>query len=563
MKKRINLIMCMLSIFTCIVTFISSVIVGHKTAFERMKIDTRRQAHLVAAGIEYIHNLEPDEQRKYLQSVGKSDRSRITLILENGDVVYDSNSESSKMENHLNRKEVYDAINTGKGESSRTSDTLGQKTYYFAKRLSTGDVLRVSNTTDLVIDDFKKAMPLFLIIIFIVVILSVLIANSLTKKIIQPINRLRIDRPLENDIYEELSPFLQKIHLQNRKIKEQFEKMRHQQVELEAITSNMSEGIIVVDGQLRILSINNAAKKLMCALNQNFIDKSIIALNREQMFIKKIAQAIEGKKTEYRMKNNDEKHLQIFNNPVQIDGKIRGCVILIVDISEKYEVEQSRREFTANVSHELKTPLTSISGYAELISNGMAKPEDIKSFAQKIQNESARLLELVNDIIKLSKLDEGAIMKLKFEKVNIKNLLLNVENRMRVYAHKKNIKMHIKSDDINVLCVSYMLEEAIENLCSNAIKYNKDGGNVWIDTKEYSNKICIEVKDDGIGIAENDKKHIFERFYRADKSHSKTIEGTGLGLAIVRHALQIHGGSVDVHSKEGEGSIFIMILPKE
>ncbi len=562
MKKRINLCMCLLAIITCIVTFVATLTISYQTALSRMETETMRQASLVAAGLEHIDALDSEQQKAYMQAVGKSDRSRVTLIQPDGTVVYDSNYDPSQMENHLERQEVQEATHNGTGESSRTSATLGQQTYYVAKLLSNGQILRVSNTTDIVTDDLQKAIPPLVIIIILVIILSIWLATYLTNRLVRPINTLKLDNPLENDIHEEISPLLHKIHTQNEQLKQQMDKMRHQKIELEAITSNMSEGMVVLDKELKILSVNQAAIKLLGSAYQEFEGQSLIALSRDQMLNRRANEAIKGTKTEYRMENQNDRQLQVFCNPVQVDGKVRGCVMLIVDISEKYAAEKSRREFTANVSHELKTPLTSISGYAEMISNGMAQPKDIAGFADKIHTEAGKLLALVDDIIKLSQLDEKAPMTVKFEKIDIKKLLESVSSQMTEYANKKHVEITVQAEDIQAFCVPRMLEEAVQNLCSNAIKYNREGGHVWLRATKNGDTVYLEVEDNGIGIAKDDSQHIFERFYRADKSHSKTIEGTGLGLAIVKHIAELHGGSVGVQSYEGKGSVFTMSLPQ-
>lgn len=562
MKKRINLCMCLLAIATCIVTFVATLTISYQTALARMETETMRQAALVAAGLEHIDALDSDEQKAYMQAIGKSDRSRVTLIEPDGTVIYDSNYDPSQMENHLERQEVQEATNNGTGEASRTSATLGQQTYYVAKLLDNGQILRVSNTTDLVTDDLQRAIAPLLLIIIVVIAFSIWLATYLTNRLVRPINTLKLDNPLENDIYEEISPLLHKIHTQNEELQKQMDKMSHQKVELEAITSNMSEGMVILDKELRILSVNQAAIRLLGAAFQDFAGQSLIALNRDQVLNRRASEAIKGRKTEHRMENQNDRQLQIFCNPVQVDNQVRGCVLLIVDISEKYAAEKSRREFTANVSHELKTPLTSISGYAEMISNGMAQPKDVAGFAEKIHTEAGRLLVLVDDIIKLSQLDEKAPMTVQFEKVDLKKLLESVSLQMKDYAEKKQVKIHVKAEDVIASGVPRMLEEAVQNLCSNAVKYNRIGGNVWLRVTKRDDMVYIEVEDDGIGIAKDDSEHIFERFYRADKSHSKTIEGTGLGLAIVRHIAELHGGSIGVQSEEGKGSVFTMSLPQ-
>lgn len=558
MKRKINLWTSVLALVTCLVTFCATLAVSYQTAFHRMETETSRQAALVAAGLEEIKSLSQEMRMEYLVAVGKSDRSRVTLIDPDGTVIFDSNTDPDHMENHLERPEVQEAMQGGQGAAARTSSTLGHQTYYTAIQLSTGEILRLSNTTDIVMDDLQRAIPPLLLIILLVCGLSMWLAHQLTVRLVAPINTLNLEKPLENNIYEEFSPLLSKIHAQNLQIQQQIEILRRRQVEFEAITSNMSEGLIVLDDELRILSANSAAVRLMGAETRDWSGESLIVFSRDTTLSQKARAAVRGGKESLACENKEGAHLHLSLSPVDVEGAPRGCVLLIVDVSERYAAERSRREFTANVSHELKTPLTSISGYAEMVSLGLAKPDDVRGFAQKIHDEAGRLIALVDDIMKLSHLDESTPASLPFEPVELYALAYETTERLRRTAEEQNVEITLEGAPVTVRGVRRMLGEAVFNLCDNAIKYNRAGGRVTVSVGMSHGCACIKVADSGAGIASEDQPHIFERFYRADKSHSKTVGGTGLGLAIVKHVCEIHGASVRVESVLGQGSTFIV-----
>ena len=558
MKRKINLWTSVLALVTCLVTFCATLAVSYQTAFHRMETETSRQAALVAAGLEEIKSLSQEMRMEYLVAVGKSDRSRVTLIDPDGTVIFDSNTDPDHMENHLERPEVQEAMQGGQGAAARTSSTLGHQTYYTAIQLSTGEILRLSNTTDIVMDDLQRAIPPLLLIILLVCGLSMWLAHQLTVRLVAPINTLNLEKPLENNIYEEFSPLLSKIHAQNLQIQQQIEILRRRQVEFEAITSNMSEGLIVLDDELRILSANSAAVRLMGAETRDWSGENLIVFSRDTTLSQKARAAVRGGKESLACENKEGAHLHLSLSPVDVEGAPRGCVLLIVDVSERYAAERSRREFTANVSHELKTPLTSISGYAEMVSLGLAKPDDVRGFAQKIHDEAGRLIALVDDIMKLSHLDESTPASLPFEPVELYALAYETTERLRQTAEKQNVEITLEGAPVTVRGVRRMLGEAVFNLCDNAIKYNRAGGRVTVSVGMSHGCACIKVADSGAGIASEDQPHIFERFYRADKSHSKTVGGTGLGLAIVKHVCEIHGASVRVESVLGQGSTFIV-----
>ena len=544
MKRKINLFMSLLALATCLVTFAATLTVSYQTALTRMETETFRQASLVAAGLEEIQALPEEKKQEYLEAVGKSDRSRVTLIAADGTVEFDSNYDPAQMENHLERPEVQEALHGGEGASTRTSATLGQQTYYSAIELSTGEILRLSNTTDIVTSDLYRAIPPLLLILVIVAVLSVWLAHWLTRRLVAPINSLELDRPLNNDTYEEISPLLSKISNQNRQIEQQMDLLRQRQVQFEAITSNMAEGLIVCDAGLQILSVNHAAARLLGADARDWSGENLVTLSRDPEINRRARAAAAGEKAEYGMENGLGAHLQLYFSPVDGEDHTRGCVMLIVDVSERYAAERSRREFTANVSHELKTPLTSISGYAEMI-----------------YDEAGRLITLVGDIMKLSRLDESTPAALPFEPVELLGLARDTADRLRQAAARQKVTLCVDGSPITVRGVRQMLEEAVFNLCENAIKYNREGGQVRIHVSSDPKGAQVRVSDDGIGISEADCAHIFERLYRADKSHSKKVGGTGLGLAIVKHVCEKHGGSVAVQSQPGKGSTFILTFP--
>ena len=558
MKRKINLWTSVLALVTCLVTFCATLAVSYQTAFHRMETETSRQAALVAAGLEEIKSLSQEMRMEYLVAVGKSDRSRVTLIDPDGTVIFDSNTDPDHMENHLERPEVQEAMQGGQGAAARTSSTLGHQTYYTAIQLSTGEILRLSNTTDIVMDDLQRAIPPLLLIILLVCGLSMWLAHQLTVRLVAPINTLNLEKPLENNIYEEFSPLLSKIHAQNLQIQQQIEILRRRQVEFEAITSNMSEGLIVLDDELRILSANSAAVRLMGAETRDWSGENLIVFSRDTTLSQKARAAVRGGKESLACENKEGAHLHLSLSPVDVEGAPRGWVLLIVEVSERYAAERSRREFTANVSHELKTPLTSISGYAEMVSLGLAKPDDVRGFAQKIHDEAGRLIALVDDIMKLSHLDESTPASLPFEPVELYALAYETTERLRRTAEEQNVEITLEGAPVTVRGVRRMLGEAVFNLCDNAIKYNRAGGRVTVSVGMSHGCACIKVADSGAGIASEDQPHIFERFYRADKSHSKTVGGTGLGLAIVKHVCEIHGASVRVESVLGQGSTFIV-----
>lgn len=494
----------------------------------------------------------------YLKNI-KDKSARITYIDQDGTVLFDNEADVSEMKNHSDRTEFQKAEKYGAGESSRYSDTLSEKTIYYALRLKDGTVLRVSGTQDSVLALVENLIFPLCGLLCLMLILSGIMASAISKRIVKPINELDLESPEENRIYEELSPLLSKIHRQNREIQNQLELAKQQQEEFSLITENMQEGLIVIDKYTMILSANSSAWNLfhMDRVRQG---ESVYCLDREEEFRHAIEQVLSGEHTELVLKLNGS-DIQLIANPVIRDKKTEGAVVLLVNVTEKLERESLRREFSANVSHELKTPLTSISGFAEIMQGGLVKCEDIPQFAGRIYKESQRLLQLVEDVIQISQLDEEKT-SYTWEPVDVYQVCKNAFESLKEKAKRLNVHLYICGEYMKMEAVRTLLEEAVYNVCDNAIKYNRNEGSVSVFLTQTAQEIQIVVKDTGVGIPKEDQDRVFERFYRVDKSHSKEIGGTGLGLSIVKHAVGALKGSVMLRSEEGNGTEICMKFPK-
>ena len=488
-----------------------------------------------------------------------SEAERITYIDTDGTVLFDNRSNADDMENHLDREEIQEAMEDGSGMAVRESDTLSQRTLYYALRLADGTVLRVSSTQYSLPGLLGGMIQPLLIILILMLILAGFLASRLAKNIVNPLNRLDLDHPEENQTYEEVAPLLTKINRQQKSLQAEIADAKRQQEEFSIITDNMEEGFLVIDSHTEVLSYNSSALRLLGAREQD-ARQSVLALNRSESFQRTVEKVLGG---QHVISNQEFQGItcQVAANPVFQEGKVTGAVILILDVTEKMKGEQMRREFTANVSHELKTPLTSISGFAEIINDGFVKPEDTKKFAGRIFKEAQRLITLVNDVIKISQLDEG---KLPYEKEEVDLYEAVRETFLRIEDHAKaeGVHLYLYGPHIKSNTVKTILDEIIYNLCDNGIKYNKKGGSLTVTISQEGEKPVVTVEDTGIGISEEDQKRIFERFYRVDKSHSKAIGGTGLGLSIVKHGTMFLGADMKVESTLGEGSKFTLILPE-
>lgn len=519
-------------------------------------------------------NNDSEEQVvSYLNSISNiSNNKRITLLDNKGNVFYDSKVEPSLMENHLSRPEIIMALEKGIGNSERYSETILEKNYYAAIVLNNNSILRLSYPTKSIWTYIVSIIEPFFIIIFLLMIASTIIAKRLSKKLIQPILSIDLDNPENSITYDEMTPLLTKISNQNKQIKKTMDEIEKQQREFNAITSKMREGLIVINSQKQIISINNSALDLFSGQDKNYIGSLVFDLNRNIEFEQLVNFALQGNVCEKEITQN--KLWYSFScTPVFTDEVLSGCIILIRDVTEQKQAENLRREFTANVSHELKTPLTSISGYAEIIKSNLVEEKDIPEFAQRIFDETNRLILLVQDIIKLSQLDEISEEKEKklftkysnielSEDVDLFELAKNTIQTLDDSAKKRNIDLFLQGDSCLIKGNKLILQEVFYNVCDNAIKYNKENGNVLFQIKETNKKISVIIKDSGIGIPKDEQEKIFERFYRVDKSRSRKTGGTGLGLSIVKHGVEIHNGKIKLSSKVGEGTTIEIVFSK-
>ena len=485
----------------------------------------------------------------YFSDFESSDR-RVTLVAEDGSVIYDTEANAYALDNHSDREEIKEAAKTGKGMSIRYSDTLAEKTVYFAVRMADNRILRVSTNQYTVFAVLLNLITPFLLILLIALLLSYVLSSKVSKSIVKPINELDLENPEDNNSYEELTPLLRKISVQKKTINQQLNEAHKRQEEFNLITENMSEGFLMIDKNTNLLTHNTAALKLLGIENTD--GGSVLALCRAKGFREVIAKVLGGEYVQNKMTQN-ERCYNLIANPVFESGDIIGAVIIIIDITESEKREILRREFTANVSHELKTPLTSISGFAELMKNGGTPDETVVDFSKSIYDEAQRLISLVSDIIKISELDEKNI-PFEREEVDLFEMSEEIIKRLKKEAEKKNISFMLKGGPAKVFGVPKILDEMLYNLCENAVKYNKENGSVNIILNTEGDKVNVTVKDTGIGIPPDHQQRVFERFYRVDKSHSKEIGGTGLGLAIVKHGAICHNAEISLESAENKGT---------
>ena len=500
---------------------------------------------------------------------------RSTLILKDGHVAYDSDADASSMENHLERPEVKDAMKYGVGVSERLSDTLAEKKSYVARYLADGSILRLSITDKSIIYYIANVMNPVLLLLFCVIIVSGIAASRLAKKITASVLEINLDEPDEEDVYPELAPLVVRLIKQKKEIVEAIDSIKERSEELAAITRNMNEGVVVLDEKQHIVSVNSSAMSLFGVLEKDCQGHGILSLCRSSQLEETVKKGFEGNFNEKVLELN-KKTFMVSVSPIKVNEKNTGVVVLFIDISEKAHSEKMRREFSANVSHELKTPLTSISGYAELIKKGMAEKEDIQNFGERIYSEANRMINLVNDIIKLSMLDEEESRPeeaetFQKEEVNLSEIIKSVIKTLKEAAEKKSVHIDFEESDVFIKGNKPVLFDVFYNLCENGIKYNKEGGNLKISVRDVrestqsgsnpkNKEVVIVFQDTGIGIPLENQKRVFERFYRVDKSRSKETGGTGLGLAIVKHGVELHGGRVLLSSVPGEGSTFKVII---
>ena len=484
-------------------------------------------------------------------------RCRLTWIAADGSVLYDTRTDAESLENHASRAEVSQALTTGTGESTRYSSTLMEKTMYYAQRLDDGTVLRISISRATVGMIAVGMIQPLLIVLIVALILSGLLARRLSRRIVDPLNSLDLEHPLDNDAYEELSPLLKRIHRQHVEIQTQLRELREKTDEFTQITGSMREGLILLDEHGSILSINAAAQMLFGA-DAQCVGRDFLTVERSHEISAAIQAAVTDGHSEVRAERAGRVY-QFDISRITSNGKLLGTVILAFDITEQEFAERNRREFTANVSHELKTPLQGIIGSAELIENGMVKPDDLPRFVGHIHAEAARLVTLIDDIIRLSQLDEGAAMPT--EPVDLLAVSQEAAENLHDAAAARSVTVSVTGQPSVIPGVRRLLYEIVYNLCDNAIKYNRDGGRVDVTVAADADGSSITVADTGIGIAPEHQGRVFERFYRVDKSHSKASGGTGLGLSIVKHAVQYHHGRIELESTPGTGTTIRVVFP--
>lgn len=501
--------------------------------------------------------LSASDETAYLASLPS--KNRITLIGSDGTVLYDSSSDISKLENHANRPEVVSAFQNGAGSSSRFSETQLIKNFYYARLLPDGRVLRIASSQQSVLGIIGKMLPTILLVFVAITVISALFARYAAKTIVQPINALDLDDPLGNVAYDELAPLLTNMEHQRREIISRMAALSEKQREFTAVTENMREGFILLDSGDRMLAVNGSAAQTFGADPKHVIGSHVLMLNRSVA----IQHALEQSKLEGAGQSTlirGAKTYQVLASQVLDNKSTAGTVILILDITDRVAAEQMRREFSANVSHELKTPLTSILGYAEIMRDGVAKPEDTRRFAGKIHSEAAQLMSLIEDIIRLSQLDEKTALP-EMTTVDLKAICEDVCQRLQPQAEKSGVMLQVNCEKASVRGIPKILEEIVQNLVDNAIKYNTSNGSVGVSLKQVGQRVELHVSDTGIGIPEEHLSRVFERFYRVDRSRNKQIVGTGLGLSIVKHSAETLGATVQLESKVGIGTTVTVSFP--
>lgn len=524
------------------------------------KRQLEQQAMLLAATME---NTSPDDDveslRKLSHDIHGTFENRITYIGQDGTVLFDNEADPATMENHLGREEVVAAKQSGTGTAIRESYTMSEMTVYCARVIGYGCIVRVAGTMDTVAARIAGMWWEVLLVVIIAAMVSLGVAAIVARVVVKPINSIDLKNPDIGESYSEIAPLLHRISEQNHEIDRQIAELTRSRKEFSLITENMSEGFIIIDSRTEVLSYNTAALKI---LGSDFTgsSRSVLVLNRSEAFRSAVEDALAGKRSETDL-TLSEKIYQVIATPAFTGSSVTGAVMIILDITEKEAREELRREFTSNVSHELKTPLTTIYGISDMLVGGIVKPEDIPGFAKNIRDEAGRMITLIQDILKLSQLDENTFSDQR-ERVDLYELAQSAAERLRPQADEKHVTISVTGERSEFTGIATVLEEMIYNLLDNAVKYNKQGGRADVDVRSSGDDIVVTVSDTGIGVPADSIDRIFERFYRADKSHSRKIGGTGLGLSIVKHGVSLHGGSITVKSSEGSGTTFTMTLPK-
>ena len=515
-----------------------------KQAFSQLRTEANYIAHgMELSGESYLNTLRSD--------------ARVTWVDADGTVRYDSAADPAAMQNHLNRKEIAEALRNGEGDGSHFSETLMERTLYYAVRLGDGTVLRVSCTQKTVMAMLLMMMPPLLGVAAAVLLICMLMAFRLARHIVDPINRIDLDHPVVEETYGELEPLVKRIQEQNRTIRRQMDELSQRQREFSALTDNMSEGFLLVDYKTNVLSANHSALRML----GDGKAEEITNLRRDNcrpQVLTTVEAALAGVRTET-VQEIGGISWQVIANPVVSSGQVAGVAVLLMDVTEREQREKLRQEFSANVSHELKTPLTSITGFAELMKEGMVTGEKVKEFAGDIYREARRLIDLVNDIIRLSRLDENSKL-FESEQVDLYDLCDEIIANLQNVAERQNVMFSLSGEHVTISGVWQILNEMVYNLCDNAIKYNRPGGTVDVSVRRDGGSVRLTVRDTGIGIPYADQPRVFERFYRVDKSHSKEVGGTGLGLSIVKHGAQYHNARLELESEPGKGTSISIVF---
>jgi two-component system phosphate regulon sensor histidine kinase PhoR len=546
MKRKIFGSMVLISVITIILTAAAFSVLLYQQLENDMERELKNQMALVMTGY-------GESGIVYLQEIRGEDRnSRITLIAPSGKVLYDNRAVPSEMENHKDRLEVKAAFETGKGEGVRNSDTLGSQFFYLAQKTDDGNVLRLSIRTDSIRTSMGESVIFLVGILLLIGVLAMVFSRMQTRRIIQPINDIDLEHPEGEKLYEELFPLVSRIHNLNQSVQDKMRELSARTDNFNRITSHMEEGLIILDRAGKIVTINRSAARFFEVDEDNLPGKHFSVANRNLKLLESVEKTLKGQHQEEIIEDRDRQY-QLRATPVFQDEEISGGILMLYDVTEKRRADNLRREFTANVSHELKTPLTSILGYAEILSNRMAEGADAIEFAGRIQGEAKDLLSMIEDIIRLSELDEGNI-RIPMERVNLLKEAERVAERLRPTAALRGIEIKVAGEEAFVQGIPTLLEEMLVNLLDNSIKYNVEEGEITVRIQKNKEKVVLEVADTGIGIPLEDRERIFERFYRVDKSHSKNISGTGLGLSIVKHIAAYHKAALSLESQVGKGT---------
>lgn len=558
MKQRICKNMCMVAFLSIALSTLLTAWIFSRNLQTQMHKSVNAEVHYIEVAME----VSQEAFLARLSSRGDGGViNRITWVAADGTVLYDSYRDSKKMRNHANRPEIKQALESGRGHSVRGSETLSHKTYYSAVRLSDGTVVRVASTTRSALVTLISSIPWLIVMTIAIFALTIVIAEYQTRKIIEPINRLNPDAPQKKKIYDELSPLVRRLENQKQTIQQQMNILKEKQEEFTAITENMKEGFIVIDSKADVISYNTGAIRILGvdSVVSGDANVNVLSFNRSGTFRQVVDSALQGVRSEQILELND-RFYQIIANPVAETGNQNGAVVVILDVTEQQRREELRREFSANVSHELKTPLTSISGYAEIMKNGLVQPSDMGPFAEKIYMEARRLIVLVEDIIKLSRLDEEQ-GEMEESAIDLYAQAKAVLDRLQEEAKVRQVTLRLNGTPAIIKGSVQILDELIFNLCDNAVKYNKPGGMVKVSVLMEDGHPALTVEDTGIGIPKGEQERVFERFYRVDKSHSRQVSGTGLGLSIAKHGAIYHKAKIKMKSALGQGTRIKVIFP--